>query len=110
MINSSVAGKQFLTVREPLGVAAMICPWNFPIGMPARKISAALAAGCTAVCKPAEDTPLSTLALAAVIQMAGIPPGIVNIVPCSRNKAGELTPAQRGRHCWCQLSCVIKTQ
>ena len=74
MINSSVAGKQFLTVREPLGVAAMICPWNFPIGMPARKISAALAAGCTAVCKPAEDTPLSTLALAAVIQMAGIPP------------------------------------
>ena len=85
-----MAGKQFLTVREPLGVAAMICPWNFPIGMPARKISAALAAGCTAVCKPAEDTPLSTLALAAVIQQAGLPPGIVNIVPCSRKKVSQV--------------------
>ena len=81
-----------MTVREPLGVAAMICPWNFPIGMPARKISAALAAGCTAVCKPAEDTPLTTLALAAIIQLAGLPPGLVNIVPCSRNKVGWVTP------------------
>ena len=76
VINSSVPGKQFLTVREPVGVAAMVCPWNFPIGMPARKISAALAAGCTCVVKPAEDTPLSTLALAAIIQEAGLPAGL----------------------------------
>ena len=90
VINSSVPGKQFLTVREPVGVAAMVCPWNFPIGMPARKISAALAAGCTCVVKPAEDTPLSTLALAAIIQEAGLPAGLVNIVPCSRKKVKEV--------------------
>ena len=80
-------GKQFLTVREPLGVAAMVCPWNFPIGMPARKVAAALAAGCSCVVKPAEDTPLTTLALAALCQEAGLPAGVLNVVPCSRERA-----------------------
>jgi len=87
---TSPAGKQFMTVREPLGVAALICPWNFPIGMPARKVAAALAAGCTCVIKPAEDTPLTSLALAKVLEEAGIPAGVVNVVPCSREKVQEV--------------------
>jgi len=90
MIPSPVAGKQFITVREPLGVAAMVCPWNFPIGMPARKVAAALAAGCTCVIKPAEDTPLISLAFAKIIEMAGVPAGVVNVIPCSRNKVQEV--------------------
>jgi len=83
-------GKQFITVREPLGVAAMVCPWNFPIGMPARKVAAALAAGCTCVVKPAEDTPFTTLALAAICEKAGVPAGVVNVIPCSREKVAEV--------------------
>jgi len=90
VISASAPGKQFMTVREPLGVAAMVCPWNFPIGMPARKIAAAMAAGCTCVVKPGEDTPLSTLALAALVHEAGVPPGVVNIVPCSRDNVKEV--------------------
>jgi len=90
MIPSSAAGKQFLTVREPLGVAAMVLPWNFPIGMPARKVAAAMAAGCTSVVKPAEDTPLISLAFAKIIEMAEVPAGVVNVVPCSRNKVQQV--------------------
>jgi len=82
--------KELFTLVEPLGVAAMICPWNFPIGMPARKMAAALAAGCTCVVKPAEDTPLSTLELFKIIEKAGIPPGVVNMVPCSRENVREV--------------------
>merc|ERR1712033_16637 len=86
VISASAPNKQFLTVREPLGVAAMVCPWNFPIGMPARKIAAALAAGCTCVVKPAEDTPLISLAFGKIVSLAGVPAGVVNILPCSRKK------------------------
>lgn len=59
-------GQRILVTRQPVGVAALITPWNFPIAMVARKTSAALAAGCTAVLKPSEETPLSALALAEV--------------------------------------------
>jgi len=86
----SGGGKQFITVREPLGVAALICPWNFPIGMPARKMAASLAAGCTCVVKPAEDTPFTTLALGKLVVEAGLPAGVVNIVTCSRDKVKEV--------------------
>jgi len=85
LIPSPMAGKQFVTVREPLGVAALVCPWNFPIGMPARKMAAALAAGCTCVLKPAEDTPLSTLELVKLANEAGIPKGVINVITCSRD-------------------------
>jgi len=90
MIPSSVPGKQFITMREPLGVAAMVLPWNFPIGMPARKVAAALAAGCTCVVKPAEDTPLICLAFGMLVSLAGVPAGVVNILPCSRKKVQEV--------------------
>jgi len=90
IIPSPMAGKQFITVREPLGVAALVCPWNFPIGMPARKMAAALAAGCTCVLKPAEDTPLSTIELVNLTQEAGLPSGVVNIVTCSRDNVNAI--------------------
>ena len=70
-----------LVSHSPVGVAALITPWNFPAAMPARKIAPALAAGCTVVLKPAAETPLTTLALARLLDDAGVPPGVVNVVP-----------------------------
>ena len=66
--------------REPLGVAALITPWNFPSAMLTRKASAALAAGCTVVCHPSAETPLSALALAELAERAGMPAGVFNVV------------------------------
>lgn len=74
----------FTTLREPIGVAAGVTPWNLPCAMVARKAAPALAAGCTMVLKPAEDTPLTALALAMLATRAGIPPGVLNIVPSDR--------------------------
>ena len=78
------------TRHEPVGVVAAITPWNFPAAMIARKIAPALAAGCTVVCKPAEDTPLTSLALVLLAQEAGVPPGVLNIVTASREKTPEV--------------------
>jgi aldehyde dehydrogenase (NAD+) len=78
-----------LTLLEPLGVTAHILPWNFPLGMLARSLAPALAAGCTAVVKPAEETPLTALAFAELLAEARIPPGVVNIVPGTGEVAGE---------------------
>ena len=66
--------------REPVGVVAAITPWNFPLAMIARKVAPALAAGCTTVVKPAEQTPLCALALAALAEEAGLPPGVLNVI------------------------------
>ena len=76
-----VAGKRLVVVKRPVGVVAAITPWNFPLGMIARKAAPALAVGCTVVAKPAEQTPLSALALAVLAERAGIPPGVFNVVP-----------------------------
>lgn len=73
-------GLRIMTLRQPIGVAAAITPWNFPNAMITRKVAPALAAGCTVVIKPAEDTPLSALALAVLAEQAGFPPGVLNIV------------------------------
>ncbi len=70
-----------LALREPIGVAAQIVPWNYPLLMAAWKLAPALCAGCTTVLKPAEQTPLSILELAGSFDDAGLPPGVVNIVP-----------------------------
>lgn len=72
--------KHILTVREPVGVCAAITPWNFPIAMITRKVAPALAAGCTMIVKPAPQTPLSALALAALAQRAGVPAGVFNVI------------------------------
>lgn len=79
-----VPGRQQMVVREPVGVVAAVTPWNFPLAMIARKIAPALAAGCSVVAKPAEDTPLTALALVALAEEAGFPAGVINIVTASR--------------------------
>lgn len=71
---------RIVVIKQPVGVIAAITPWNFPSAMITRKVTPALAAGCTAVVKPAEDTPLSALALAALAEEAGIPKGVLNVV------------------------------
>jgi succinate-semialdehyde dehydrogenase/glutarate-semialdehyde dehydrogenase len=73
--------KRLLVFKEPVGVCAAITPWNFPNAMITRKVAPALAAGCTVVVKPAEQTPLSALALAELAQRAGVPPGAFNVLP-----------------------------
>jgi len=77
---STWGDKRMLVLKQPIGVCSAITPWNFPIAMITRKIAPALAAGCTIVIKPAEQTPLSALALAELSRQAGIPPGVVNVV------------------------------
>jgi succinate-semialdehyde dehydrogenase/glutarate-semialdehyde dehydrogenase len=79
-IPTTVATRRYITIKQPIGVVAAITPWNFPIAMIARKASAALAAGCTIVVKPSEDTPLCALALAKLALDAGVPPGVFNVV------------------------------
>ena len=73
--------KRIITLKQAIGVVAAITPWNFPIAMITRKIAPALAAGCTVVLKPAEDTPLCALALAQLAKEAGFPDGVLNVVP-----------------------------
>ena len=81
------------TVREPVGVVGQIIPWNFPLLMAAWKLGPALAAGCTIILKPAEQTPLTALRLGELIQEAGFPDGVVNIVPGYGETAGAALAA-----------------
>jgi len=90
IIPAPVPGRRMFALKEPVGVVAAITPWNFPAAMIARKIAPALAVGCTVVCKPAEDTPLTSLALVRLAQEAGVPPGVLNIVTASRERTPEV--------------------
>jgi succinate-semialdehyde dehydrogenase/glutarate-semialdehyde dehydrogenase len=81
-------GREYFVQFKPSGVAGLITPWNFPIAQGAKKVAAALAAGCTAVWKPAEFTPLIALALAPLFAEAGLPPGVLQIVPGSGSIVG----------------------
>ncbi len=80
VIPQHLPGRRILVTKEPVGVVAAITPWNFPVAMITRKVAPALAAGCTVVIKPAEDTPLSALALAELADRAGMPKGVLNII------------------------------
>ncbi len=92
LIPEHQTGKRILIMKQPVGVCAAITPWNFPAAMITRKAGAALAAGCTLVVKPAEQTPLSALALAVLAERAGIPPGVFNVVTGAPGPIGaELT-------------------
>ncbi|KEY56579.1 NAD-dependent succinate-semialdehyde dehydrogenase [Serratia sp. DD3] len=82
-------GNQILTFKEPVGVIAAITPWNFPLAMLTRKLGPALAAGCTAVIKPANETPLSAFALIVLAQQAGVPAGVINAVSGDTVAIGE---------------------
>jgi succinate-semialdehyde dehydrogenase/glutarate-semialdehyde dehydrogenase len=73
-------GKRYIVLKQPVGVCAAITPWNFPIAMITRKVAPALAAGCPVIIKPAEQTPLSALALAELAQRAGMPAGVLNVI------------------------------
>ncbi|HKH12777.1 MAG TPA: aldehyde dehydrogenase family protein, partial [Rubrobacter sp.] len=81
-VSAVVTGGEFmgLTLKEPVGVVGQIIPWNFPLSMAAWKLGPVLAAGCTVVLKPAEQTPLSALRLGQLMMEAGLPDGVVNIV------------------------------
>jgi succinate-semialdehyde dehydrogenase/glutarate-semialdehyde dehydrogenase len=91
-IPSHARDKRIVVLKEPVGVVGCITPWNFPIAMITRKVAPALAAGCTVVSKPAPETPFSALALAALAERAGLPPGVLNVVTGPAIEVGaELT-------------------
>ena len=97
-IPSPAADKRLLVIKQPIGVCAAITPWNFPLAMITRKVAPALAAGCPVVVKPAEQTPLTALALAVLAEQAGFPAGVFNVVTGNPVEiGGELTanPAVR---------------
>jgi succinate-semialdehyde dehydrogenase/glutarate-semialdehyde dehydrogenase len=89
IIPNSQPSKRHLTMKHPVGVVGAISPWNFPITLQARKIAPALAAGCTIVCKPASQTPLSLVLLFEWMQEAGLPPGVANLVMGPAQEIGD---------------------
>ncbi len=76
---------RILVIHQPVGIAVLVTPWNFPAAMASRKIGPALAAGCPVILKPASETPLTALALASILEEAGTPPGVVNVLPSRRS-------------------------
>ena len=93
------SGARIVVQHKPSGVAVLVTPWNFPAAMATRKIGPALAAGCTVVLKPASETPLTALALVPILEEAGVPPGVVNVIPSRRSGAvvGEMLKDLRVR-------------
>ncbi|MBV2234488.1 MAG: NAD-dependent succinate-semialdehyde dehydrogenase [Sterolibacterium sp.] len=87
VLDSPLPGKRMLVLKQPVGVCAAITPWNFPAAMITRKVAPALAAGCTVIVKPAEQTPLTALALAELALRAGLPAGVLNVVTGSAAQA-----------------------
>lgn len=87
VLASPTQDRRLLVLKQPIGVCAAITPWNFPLAMITRKIAPALAAGCTVVIKPAEQTPLSALALAELAHRAGIPAGVLNVLPADATQS-----------------------
>jgi succinate-semialdehyde dehydrogenase/glutarate-semialdehyde dehydrogenase len=78
---------KILVMRQPVWVSVLVTPWNFPAAMATRKIGPALAAGCTVVLKPASETPLTALAIAGLLAEAGVPDGVVNVLPSRKSGA-----------------------
>jgi succinate-semialdehyde dehydrogenase/glutarate-semialdehyde dehydrogenase len=90
VIPQPIPDRRIIALRQPIGVTAGITPWNFPAAMPTRKSAPALAVGCTMVLKPAEQTPLSALAVAALAEEAGVPPGVFSVVTGDAADAPEI--------------------
>src|SRR5712672_2954179 len=87
-VRTAPAGtNRILVLRQPIGVAVLVTPWNFPAAMATRKIGPALAAGCPVILKPASETPLTMLALMPLLEEAGVPAGVVNVIPSRRSGA-----------------------
>ncbi len=94
-INTAPGGdKRIIAIHQPIGVSLLITPWNFPAAMATRKIGPAIAAGCTMILKPASDTPLTALAVAEILEEAGLPKGVLNVMPSRRS--GEVVDAMLG--------------
>ena len=110
ILPSNTADKRLLVTREPVGVCAAITPWNFPAAMITRKVAPALAVGCTVVVKPAEQTPLTALALAVLADRAGIPPGVFNVVTGDADAAPAIGGALTGDARVRKLSFTGSTQ
>ena len=90
-LSTAPAGdKRIMAIGQPIGVCLLITPWNFPAAMATRKLAPALAAGCSVILKPASDTPLTALAVAGLMEEAGVPPGVVNVLPS--NRSAEAVP------------------
>jgi len=87
VFQSPFQDRMTMYMKEPAGPAAIIAPWNFPNAMITRKLGAALAAGCTTVIRPSEDSPFSALSIARIAEEAGVPPGVVNVIPSDRSLA-----------------------
>jgi succinate-semialdehyde dehydrogenase/glutarate-semialdehyde dehydrogenase len=87
LMRAPSGANKILTLRQPIGVSVLVTPWNFPAAMATRKIGPALAAGCPVVLKPAGETPLTALAIAALLAEAGVPDGVVNVLTSSRSGA-----------------------
>jgi len=90
VLASPAVDRRLVTLKQPIGVCAAITPWNFPIAMITRKIAPALAAGCTIVIKPAEQTPLSALALAELAHRAGLPAGVINVLTAESDNSSAI--------------------
>ena len=82
-----------IIIKQPVGVCGLITPWNFPIGMITRKVGPALAAGCSTVLKPSEETPLTALAFCKIAEQVGMPAGLVNVIPASRENTDQVGSA-----------------
>ena len=93
-MQAPAGGSRLLTLKKPVGPCFFVTPWNFPLAMGTRKIGPAVAAGCTMVVKPAHQTPLTMLALAGLLTEAGLPDGVLNVVPTTRAK--EMSEALQG--------------
>jgi succinate-semialdehyde dehydrogenase/glutarate-semialdehyde dehydrogenase len=87
VLTAPSGANKILVLQQPVGICVLVTPWNFPAAMATRKIGPALAAGCTVVLKPASDTPLTALALARILADAGVPDGVVNVLPARRSGA-----------------------
>jgi succinate-semialdehyde dehydrogenase/glutarate-semialdehyde dehydrogenase len=87
LMTAPSGANRIMVLQQPVGIAVLVTPWNFPAAMATRKIGPALAAGCTVVLKPASDTPLTALLMARILADAGVPPGVVNVLPARRSGA-----------------------
>ncbi|PWY61777.1 succinate-semialdehyde dehydrogenase [Aspergillus eucalypticola CBS 122712] len=91
--SSAVPGRRIMTIKQPIGVAAALVPWNFPVAMVLRKVAAAIAAGCTMVVKPSPESPVSALAIAGLAMRAGFPAGVVNVLTTDMENTPSLSEA-----------------
>jgi succinate-semialdehyde dehydrogenase/glutarate-semialdehyde dehydrogenase len=110
VIAAPVGANRIVVLKQPIGVCAAITPWNFPAAMITRKVAPALAAGCTVVVKPAEQTPLTALALAALAARAGFPAGVINVVTGSAASAPQIGAELTGNPIVRKLSFTGSTE